>query len=250
MSSVAVSPVVVPVVGPAVGGAGAPSLTPELRAKLSDLFVKCVKGYHIVSAEPIKESPWENINAEILGAAGCSVTAKSSGSHKPGSDITCSIGGLSNKSAKYDAAKTKIDISSYRLTTVCSPTGHGTPEAIVASINSKKDFQYYSVIVYSEKDGSLEYDWYLIPSDHPALTPSSYEWKHKLGKQGAKKGDVVGWETNVLEGSRMDITYSMSSQLWMHLSITPELRSHIVGSCTVSNKPKLSYLALYDKFPE
>jgi hypothetical protein len=204
----------------------------------------------MVSAEPIKESPWENINAEILGAAGCSVTAKSSGSHKPGSDITCSIGGLSNKSAKYNAAKTKIDISSYRLTTVCSPTDHGKAEAIVAAIDRNKDFQYYSVMVYSEKEATLEYDWYLIPASHPALSPSTYKWEHKMGKIGAKKGTIVGWETDLVDGSRMDITYSMSSQLWMHLNVTEELRTHIVASCSVSNKPKLSYLALAEKFPE
>ena len=226
------------------------TLTPELRARLSDLFTKCVKGYHLVSAGPIKESPWENINAEILVAAGCSVATKSSGSHKPGSDITCSIGGLSNKSAKYDAAKTKIEISSYRLTTICSPTDHGTAKDIIAAIDGKKDFQYYSAIVYCERSGTIEYDWYLIPADHPALSPSTYDWQHKLGKKGSKKDTVVGWETNIVMGSRMDITYSMSSQLWIHLSITPELRTHIVASCTVSNTPKLSYLALCEKFAE
>jgi len=239
-----------PPAAPAVGGAGsAPTaLTPELKARLGELFAKCVKGYHHVSAEPIKESPWENINAEVLAAAGCAVTSKSSGSHKSGSDITCALGDLSNKSAKYDGKKSRMSISSYRLTTVCSPTAHGTAESIVAAIDGKKDFQYYSVVVYSEKGETLEYDWYMIPADHPALSPASYEWRHKTGKIGPKKGEVVGWETNEVEGSHMSITYSMSSQLWIHLAVTPELRTHIVGSCTVSSKPALSYLKLGEMF--
>jgi len=220
------------------------TLSPELRAKLNVLFSQSVTGYHVVNAGPIKEALWERINAEILVAAGCEVESTSSGSHKPGSDITCSIGGLSNKSAKYDAAKTKIEISSYRLTTICSPTAHGTAEDIIAAIDGKKDFQYYSAIVYCEREGAIEYDWYLIPADHPALSPAKYDWKHKLGKKGAKKDTVVGWETNVVEGSRMDITYSMSSQLWIHLTVTDDLRKHIVASCTACSTPKLSYIQL------
>jgi len=29
-------------------------------------FAKCVKGYHLINDDPIKESPWEDINAIIL----------------------------------------------------------------------------------------------------------------------------------------------------------------------------------------
>jgi hypothetical protein len=140
-----------------------------------------------------------------------------------------------------------MDISSYRLTAVCSEKDNGTPAAIVAAIQEKKDFQYYSVIVYREDKDSIHYDWYLIPSDHPALNPASYTWKPKMGKRGKKKDVVVGWETDAVDGSDMDITFSMSSQLWMHICITDELRTHIVASCTASNKPKYSYIQLYEK---
>jgi len=41
-----------------------------LYKKLSSNFEKCVKGYHIVNDNPIKKTPWEDINAIILNASG------------------------------------------------------------------------------------------------------------------------------------------------------------------------------------
>lgn len=221
-------------------------VTPELKVKLSEFFVKATKGYHLLNEDPIKESRWEAVNSLVLKASGCPVSSMSSGSHSPGSDITCSLGGFSNKSAKYNAQHTKTAISSYRLTTACSDKDPGTMEKIIEEIQSRKNFDYYSVLIYTESDTEILYDWYLIPADHPVMNPTTYNWKPKLGKKGAKKDSVVGWETDEHEGSSMDITFSMSSQLWIHLTITPDLRSHLVASSTVTKGLKYNYITLFD----
>jgi len=221
-------------------------MTPELKVKLSEFFIKATKGYHLLNEDPIKESRWEAINSLVLKTAGCPVSSMSSGSHRPGSDITCSLGGFSNKSAKYNAQQTKTAISSYRLTTSCSDKDPGTMDKIIEEIQSRKNFDYYSVIIYTESDTEILYDWYLIPADHPVMNPSTYQWKPKLGKRGAKKDTIVGWETDEHEGSSMDITFSMSSQLWIHLAITPDLRSHLVASSTVTKGLKYDYITLCD----
>jgi Ser-tRNA(Ala) deacylase AlaX len=67
-------------------------------------------------------------------------------------DINCSLGRISNKSAKYSNNKKSIDISSYRLTTVCSEKKCGTPTEIIEEINKRKNFDYYSFIVRDETD--------------------------------------------------------------------------------------------------
>ena len=83
-------------------------------------FEKCVKGYHLINSSPINETIWEDINATILSSLRINIYSKSDGSHSSGMDINCSLGRISNKSAKYSNNKKSIDISSYRLTTVCS----------------------------------------------------------------------------------------------------------------------------------
>jgi hypothetical protein len=45
----------------------------------------------------------------------------------------------------------------------------------------------------------------------------------------------------------MSITFSMSSQLWIHLTITEDMKKFIVGSCTVKVGKKFNYIELYDK---
>jgi len=223
------------------------TMTPELKLKLSEFFIKATKGYHMINDEPIKETRWEAINSLVLKTAGCPVSSVSSGSHSPGSDITCSLGSFSNKSAKYNGQQTKTSISSYRLTTACSDKDPGTMETIIKEIQSRKNFDYYSVLIYTESEIEILYDWYLIPADHPAMNPTTYKWDPKLGKKGVKKGSVVGWETDTYEGSSMGITFSMSSQLWIHLTITPDLRSHLVASSTVTKGLKYDYITLFDE---
>jgi hypothetical protein len=216
-------------------------LTPELIAILGANFVKCVQGYHLVNEDPIKESPWEDINVIVMNASGCPVKSQASGSHKSGADLSCSLGDFSNKSSQYSGSS--FGISSYRLTTVSK----GQIEDIIAEINRRKNFNYYSIIVRAEQAGQFHYDWYLIPSDLPELNPGSYTWRPSLGKTAKNKGEITGWETNELNGSSMSITFSMSSQLWMKFHVTEEMKKYIVGSCRVNVGRKYNYIQLFER---
>jgi hypothetical protein len=90
------------------------------------------------------------------------------------------------------------------------------------------------------------YDWYLVPSDFPALNPACYNWRPKIGKTGKNKDAITGWETDQQNGSSMSISFSMSSQLWMNVAITEELKGFIVGSCVVNRGRKYNYIQLHD----
>ena len=196
---------------------------------------------------PIKETTWEDINAQVLSASGCIINSQSNGSHKPGADLSCSLGAFSNKSTQYETGNNSFEVSSYRLTTVCSDKTPGKIENIIAQINSKKNFKFYSIIVRDEKDNEIQYDWYLIPSDYPQFNPSLYKWTPKIGKQGKNKGSMIGWETDTIDGSNMDITFSMSSQLWVYIAITEEIKKCLIASCKVNKGRKLNYIKLYDR---
>jgi hypothetical protein len=214
---------------------------------LAENFGKCVQGYHLINSDPLKESVWESVNAQVFVASGIPVESKSSGSHSPGSDITCSIGNISNKSAKYDGkGRDSFSISSYRLTAVCSGTNCGKPEDIIAEIDKRKNFQYYSVIVREELPESYKYDWYLIPSTHPSLVPETYEWSPMYGKRGINKGKQIGWFTNTVNGSNMSVSFSMSSQLWMNVAVTEEMKQFIVGNVVTNKTQTYDYLQLYN----
>lgn len=209
-------------------------------------FKKCITGYHLINESPVNETMWEDLNAEVFASVGIEIQKKSDGSHLPGMDISCSLGGLSNKSAKYSANRRNFDISSYRLTTVCSDKHCGDPEEIIKEINSRKNFDYYSFIIRDEIPSSdaIHYDWLLIPSNHPALDPSSYTWEPTIGKRGKNKDAQVGWSTNSINGCKMSITFSMSSQLWIHIEMTEEIRQFIVASADAIKKRKFSYIQL------
>jgi hypothetical protein len=216
-------------------------------------FKKCVKGYHLLNASPINETIWETINSEILENSDCKVQIMSNGSHSSGKDITCDLGGLSNKSAKYDKSKknpkNKFSISSFRLTTVCSDKDCGTIEKIINEINSKKNYDYYSLIVRNENKDDIEYDWYLIPSDHPSFNPESYKWSPMYGQRGKKKDEQIGWKSNEINGSKMSISFVMSSQLWLSISVTDNIKSFIVSTCKVNTKkPLFNYSEIYEMF--
>jgi len=211
-------------------------------------FKKCVKGYHLINSSSINETIWEDINAIIFSSLGINIYSKSDGSHSSGMDINCSLGRISNKSAKYSNNKKSIDISSYRLTTVCSEKKCGTPTEIIEEINKRKNFDYYSFIVRDETDKeNISYDWLLIPSNYLILDPSSYDWEPTIGKRGKNKDAQVGWNTNEINGCKMSITFSMSSQLWIHIEMTEEIKKFIVASAVVENKPKYNYIDLLDK---
>lgn len=223
------------------------SLTKNIRNRLALNFAKCVQGYHLINDDPIKETPWEDINAIVLNASGCAVNSQSKGSHKPGGDLFCSLGAFSNKSTQYEKGKASFKVSSYRLTAVCSNKTPGKIADIIAEINGRKNFAFYSIIVRENMYAHIEYDWYLIPSDFPALDASAYTWTPKIGKRGKGTQTVTGWETDVQNGSSMSITFSMSSQLWMHVNITEEIKKFVVASCRVPRGRKYTYIQLYEK---
>jgi hypothetical protein len=209
-------------------------------------FKKCINGFHLINSCNINETIWEELNSLIFTKSGIEVTSKSDGNHLSGMDIQCSLGGISNKSAKYSLHKRSIDVSSYRLTTVCNSKYVGTISEIVEEINQRKNFGYYSIIVREEMEGQNHYDWLFIPSDYYLLDPSSYEWYPMIGKKGKNKDLQVGWNTNEINGCKMSIKFSMSSQLWIYLEMTEELRQFIVASSEVSTQPKYNYIDLLD----
>lgn len=216
---------------------------------IDSYFRQAVEGYHLINSSPINEATWEDINALVFSSSGIEVYSKSDGSHLPGMDINCSLGKISNKSAKYSKNRKTFDISSYRLTSVCSEKRCGTPAEIIAEINGRKNFDYYSFIVRDDTAGgeSTTYDWMLIPSNYAVLDPSAYTWEPMIGKTGKNKDAQTGWKTNEINGCRMTISFSMSSQLWIHIEMTDDIKKFIVSSTTASNAPKFNYIDLLTK---
>ena len=216
---------------------------------LEENFKKCVKGYHLINSSPIIEKIWEDINANLFTSVGIEVQSKSNGSHAPGMDIQCALGGISNKSGKYSNGKKNIDISSYRLTTICNSKKYGTPAEIIQEINKRKNFDYYSFIIRNESQDNelICYDWLLIPSNYLVLDPASYTWEPMIGKRGKNKDEQIGWNTNEIDGCKMAVTFSMSSQLWIHINMTEELKKFIIASTEVTNKPLYNYIQLSEK---
>jgi len=213
----------------------------EKKGKLDEEFKLYVQGYHTFnSPRPIKETNWEDANVDIFLESGIEIYSKSDGGHNPGMDINSELGGISNKSSKYSKNKKSFDISSYRLTTVCNNKNCGTKEDFIKEINNRKNFDFYSIIVREELDKKINYDWLLIPSNYALLNPSSYTWEPTISK---KNGEQVGWKTNKVEGCSMSITFNMSSQLWIHIEMTEELKKFIVASTNVTNEKKMSYIS-------
>jgi hypothetical protein len=224
-----------------------------LLKALAANFEKCVKGYHLINTDPIKEGVWESVNTTVLQESGVNVTYQSNGSHSSGMDISCeTFGNLSNKSSKYDkntspdehAHANTFSISSYRLTKVCDAQTPGNIPEIIQEINKRKNFNFYSILVRDEKE-EFKYDWYLIPANHPAFSPESYTWQPSYAKIGPNKGTKqVGWETSAKEdGSKMKIQFSMSSQLWINV---PDVSKYLVATTNASKKNEINYINLYN----
>lgn len=212
----------------------------EKFKQLQPQFTAVVKGYHLINKTPIKESVWEEINCDIVGGV-CNIKDEANGNHLSGKDICFDNVDISNKTAKK--VGNMINISSYRLTSVCCGKSPGNAEDIIAEIE-KRDatFQYYSLLVRDERKHSMiSYEWYLIPKDHylfniDAITP-------KVGKIGKKKSEIVGWESKYC-----DITFSMSSQLWYKIDIR-EIEQYKLCSTELNNgNPKINYSQIFHSF--
>ena len=222
------------------------------QATLSNYFSLCVKGYHMLNTDPIKEAVWESINSLVFKYSGIQVLTQACGSHSPGCDIETDKGKFSNKSAKYEAKGTSFSISSYRLTSVTNAENPGSLEEILQEINTRKNFDYYSVILREESvNGGFKYDWYMIPSDYNAFNPFNFKWVPTIGKRGKNAEKQVGWNTTSgVSGyeDSMSITFSMSSQLWIHLKVTEEMKQFIVATATYDGEaPQIDYVTLAQK---
>lgn len=218
---------------------------------LTENFTKICNGYHLLHKDPINETNWESVNEQTLDLSGYEVLETSSGSHKPGCDITTNtLGGLSNKSTQYGKDMKGFSVSSYRLTSICSQDDPGDINTIIETINKKKNFDFYSILVRNETSDQIQYDWYLIPSNNPIFNPESYSWEPLIGQRGKNMGKQIGWKSNEINGSSMDITFSMSSQLWIYVEITDELKDYIVSSCTVkkTDNKKINYSQIFEAY--
>jgi hypothetical protein len=208
-------------------------------------FIKACNGYHLITEKPIKEAVWEDINETVLKQSGCSVSDSANGSHKSGCDIVCEYGKLSNKSTKIK--NNKFSISSYRLSSVCSDRNVGNISDIIAEINNRKNFDYYSLLLREEEEKKINYKWYMLPCDFQYLNPEKYEWEKKMGSRKNNKDKQLGWKTNVVDGCYMDITFSMSSQLWIHMG-NIDLNQYLISECCIDLKDKtfINLIELYE----
>lgn len=206
--------------------------------KLQNPFEKTLNGYHMINKAPIKEAVWEEINCQIVKNV-FSITDQANGNHVSGKDNRFDNIDVSNKSTKTNG--NNVSISSYRLTTVCNDKNIGNPQVILKEIEKKDEsFEYYSILIRSEKnnDAKITYTWYIIPKDYYIfkiinLTP-------KLGKNGKKKGEVVGWQSKYC-----DITFSMSSQLWYKFNIECIEKYKVCSTDVDNSKSKITYSQIF-----
>ena len=148
-------------------------------------FKKALIGYHMVNKNSLKEAQWEEINSQILTKSNCTILEEANGSHKSGCDLKSCIGKFSNKTTKQ--AGEYYNISSYRLTTVCSENNIGTISDILDEINKRDTtFESYSILARDELENKINYKWYLIPKSTDLFNPKKYNWKKKNWKKGKK----------------------------------------------------------------
>ena len=210
----------------------------KLFKKNQKHFEKVINGYHIINKAPIKEAVWEEINCEIAESI-CNISDEAMGNHKSGKDIKINNFNISNKSCKLDG--NCISLSSYRLTSVCTNKNINNKENIIKEIYKRDEsFDYYSILMRDESIyPNIKYMWYMIPKDYYIFKIT--DLKHKIGKIGNNKGNIVVWESKYC-----DITFSMSSQLWYKFNIDL-IKKYKISEVTVcNNKPKIKYSRLFD----
>ena len=183
---------------------------------------------------------------QVLDASGCKPSTVT-GSHQSGTDITCSFGSLANTTSVYGGDGSFFPMSSYRLTSVCSLGQPGAITDVLKEIDRRSSFDFHSVLVRNQKLDQPYYDWYLLPRFYGGLNPHQYIWSYSIGQRGRYAGQVIGWESNVVNGSSMSIRFNMSSQLWTKLHVTPEMKQYRIASCVVNRHRRLSYIELNDR---
>ena len=209
--------------------------------KTKKKFMQEINGYHLINETPIKESVWEEINRNIVNN-NCKVSDNANGNHQSGKDTKFDNWNISNKTGKI--INNKINISSYRLTTVCSDKNPGNQQEIINEINKRdKTFDYYSILLREELPKRVIYYWCIIPKYYYIFNINKYIIEHKIGKKGKKKELIVGWKSIYF-----DITFSQSSQLWFHFSMK-DIKQFIIDKTVIDMaKPTLSYTDIYNLY--
>jgi hypothetical protein len=179
-------------------------------------FENYLVGYHCFNHSPLKEANWEMANEEIMTKnRKIRITKTAQGNHKSGCDIETTYFNISNKTSKME--KTKIAISSYRLTNVCNSKNIGDIETVIQEIkNRSNSYEYYSILVRKEiGDKQLLYTWYVIPADYYLFRPNHYAWQKTYGRKN--KEECTGYSTETIHNCSMKIQFNMSSQLWIYI---------------------------------
>lgn len=210
------------------------------KTKIIENFKKEIIGYHILCNEVIKESKWEEINKNIIDSHH-NINYISNGNHSSGIDTIIEKWKISNKTSKIE--RNKINISSYRLTNVCSNKKIGDEKNILNEIIKRDNsFNFFSILLRKEEKNKLTYFWLIIPKEFFIFKITNKKLYKKYGKIGKNKNEIIGWYSTFF-----DITFSMSSQLWFHFNFD-EIKKYIITSTCIDLKilPKIKYSNIYD----
>lgn len=207
---------------------------------LKKKFKETILGYSLINKAPIKESVWEEINTSIVEDL-YHVSDSANGNHTSGKDNKYKDWNISQKTIKI-SSNNQINLSSYRLTSVCSDRNYGEKKSIKKEIEKRdSSFDFYSILLRKERDNTFEYIWLIVPKDYYIFKINDSLMEYKIGKIGKKKNKTVGWQS-----LNFDITFSMSSQLWYHFRYE-DIKKYIINTITIDNsKPKLRYDTIYN----
>ena len=210
------------------------------KINIINTFKSELSGYHLINKEPCKESVWEEINRNIVNKYHIT-SDHANGNHLSGKDNKFGIWNISNKTSKLN--NNIVNLSSYRLSSQCNEKNCGSIGNIKDEIIKRdSSFDYYSLLIRDEKDDNIiKYYWYIIPRDYYLFDVNKYDWSPKIGKNGKKKDCQVGWQSKY-----MDITFSMSSQLWYHFDIAL-IEKYLITSIDINknNYNNITYSDLY-----
>jgi len=209
--------------------------------------IKCtleseIRGYHMINDQPIKEAVWEEINSNVVSSYH-EVSDQANGNHTSGIDNRFDDWRISNKSVKVTNGN--MNMSSYRLTSVTTPNNLGNIDGITSEIeNRDNSFDYYSILSREDVGRNMKYEWYVIPKDFHLFDCNKYAWEPKIGQRGAGQGNQVGWKSRY-----MDITFSMSSQLWFHIHYD-DIQKYIIHSVDINmdDLHRLTYSELFNMY--
>lgn len=204
-------------------------------------FQEVIRVHFALTRHPIQGTIWENIKCKILEKS-FHICEQANGGHKSGKDNRVDNFNMSDKTAKIDKNDDILNISSYRLTTVCDAKKTGDVNEIVREIEDRdKSFDFFSILVKNDNNNSTTYEWYVVPKDYYIFKIVPNDLREKVGKKGKNKDENVGWEWE-----HGDITFSMSSQLWykFDINLIQQFRIHSVE--LNHNSPIVDYSTLFN----